>query len=430
MQSTTNNEIRVSIGTDTGELVDADAFPFGQASGAVPVAKESRQVRADPRTLRWAEPRVEPEDLLYFLDANVWHRRCVHLKALLTGGLGWRLVQDGEVLYDAATGSAGEGAGRRHAADDHPAVRLLTRPNPSAMQPLHVILQRFLVDYYSLGNAYLEVVRDRSGRVAELYHVPGRTMRRHARFQGYFQVRGAESVPFRAFGDPDPSGQQTEILHLYQYDPQDDYYGMPDWYAALGAMGLDRTVLEFNTYLFSNALMAHTAIVVEGGRLSDGAREAVKSFLQSRATGPNNAGRVLLLEDEREEVKVRFEKLGLDVEDVMIVEAQKYFRDVVVAAHGVPPRILGIITPGQLGATGEVEGQLRTFVETVLRPGQRELETALGVLLEDVAPGCRIRFAEMDITDLRADADFYDRMIGRGVFTPEEVRAMVEAGRR
>jgi HK97 family phage portal protein len=254
-------------------------------------------------------------------------------------------------------------------------------------------------------------------------------MRRHARFQGYFQVRGTEAVPFRTFGDPDPAGQQSEILHLYQYDPQDDYYGMPDWYAALGAMGLDRTILEFNTYLFSNALMAHTAVIVEGGRLSDGAREAVKSFLQNRATGPNNAGRVLLLEDERDEVKVRFEKLGLDVEDVMIVEAQRHFRDVVVAAHGVPPRILGIITPGQLGATGEVEGQLRTFAETVLRPGQRELETALGVFLEEVAPGCHIRFAEMDATDLRADAEFYDRMIERGVFTAEEVRGMVEAGR-
>lgn len=381
------------------------------------VTKASRQAAPDGRVLRWAEPRVDAGDLLYFLDANVWHRRCVQVKAMLVGGLGWQLLQDGEAIYDPS---------RSASVPDHPAAQLLARPNASAMQPLDVLIHRFLTDYFSLGNAYLEVVRDRSGHLAELYHVPARTMRRSARFDGYFQVQAAEAAAFRVFGEPDPAGLQSEILHLYQYDPQDDFYGMPDWYAALGAMGLDRTILEFNTYLFSNALMAHTAVVVEGGRLSTAARDAVKTFIQDRATGARNAGRILILEDERDEVKIRFEKLGLDMNDVVIVEAQRHFRDVVVAAHGVPPRILGIITPGQLGATGEVEGQLRTFVETVLRPGKRELETALNVLLEEVRPGCRIRFAEMDVTDLRSDAEFYSKMIQRGVYSPEEVRGLID----
>lgn len=105
---------------------------------------------------------------------------------------------------------------------------------------------------------------------------------------------------------------------------------MPDWYVALVTMGLDRAVSEVNTRLFSYALMTHMAIIVEGGRLSAGAKTAIKSFLQERGTGPANAGRILILEDERNETKITFEKLNLDIKDTLIVEAQCHFRDVVI----------------------------------------------------------------------------------------------------
>ena len=413
-------ETSVSVFLEGGDEVTGDEYVLAVSKSAagesrVEVEKESQQLPPDQRVLRWAEMRVDPDDLLYFYDVNSWHRRCVLVKALLVAGLGWEVVRNGEVLYDSVEGGQIPG---------DPVVQLLTRPNPNPMEGLDVILHRFCVDYFAIGNGYLEVSRDRAGRVAELYHVPGRTMRRRVTFDGYVQVRGVEKVQFRNFGDPEAG--KNEILHVYLYDPRDDYYGLPDWYGAVGPMALDRTVLEFNTQLFANSMMAHMALVVEGGKLSQGARDAIKTFLLQRGTGVKNAGRVLLLEDERSDVKVRFEKLNVKMQDAMVLAAQQHFRDLIVSAHGVPPRILGIVTPGQLGASGEVEGQLRTFVETVLRPARRELETAFGVLLSEFGEGYAIRFKEMDATDLKSDADFFDKMIERGVFTAEEVRALVD----
>ena len=49
---------------------------------------------------RWASPRVSMTDMLLMYDWNVWHRRSVILKGVLVGGLGWRLMEGGEVLYD------------------------------------------------------------------------------------------------------------------------------------------------------------------------------------------------------------------------------------------------------------------------------------------------------------------------------------------
>ena len=42
-----------------------------------------------------------------------------------------------------------------------------------------------------------------------------------------------------------------------------------------GGDGLGRTIMEFNLNLFKNSLMAHVAVVVEGGWLSDAGRKAV-----------------------------------------------------------------------------------------------------------------------------------------------------------
>lgn len=409
-------EGHVSVFTELGDELEGETCRWCNQRSRVPVSKSSEQIERDSaRFQNWREPRVSFDDLLYFMDVNPWHRRCVLVKAMLVGGLGWRVEKAGQVILDPVKAVDVE--------PDHPIVRLPRQPNPDQLESFETLVFRLLVDYYSMGNGFLEVARDRKGRVAELYHMPGRTMRRDSRLAGYWQVKHGQQTRFDVFGT---AGPRNEVVHLYQYDPCNDYYGMPDWYAAIGTMALDRTIVEFNTRLFSNSLMANTAVIVEGGRLSAASREAIRTFLRDRAVGAANAGRVLLLEDERDRVKIRFERLSLDIKDVLIVEAQKQFRDTVIAAHGMPPRILGVLTPGQLGVSGEVEGQLRTFRETVLRPGQRMLEAALNAVFHELDPSTSIRFNELDITDVKADGDFFSRMIERGVYTPEEVRALLD----
>ena len=420
----------VYVVTDAGELVGGAELLVRSAEAAgpsVPVWKGTAQLAEDAATgARWLEPRLGFDDLLAFYDWNTWHRRCCVVKAGLTVGLGWWLERGGggsgaERVYDSLSG---EGDAR------DPVARLLLQPSPDAPTlRFGEVLTRAEVDYHAVGNAYLELVYDAAGRVAEVYHVPARTMRRAARGGGpaYWQTVGTRRTPFAAFGGGG-AGARSEILHQLEYDPRSAAYGMPGWVGALASMGLDRTVLAFNTRLFQNSMMAHLAIVVEGGTLSKDGRAAVKQFVRDRATGVENAGRILLIEDERDQVRIRFEKLNLEVKDLMLKDVQNHFRDVVIAAHGVPPRMLGVVTPGQLGATGEVEGQLRIFRETVTRPRQRQLEAVLArVLSAGGYAGYRVRFRELDITALAADAGLLEVLLRHGVVEADRAREV--AGR-
>ena len=430
------SETSVYVVTDGGEILSsAEAAVLAlRTSAGTSVAKASRALRADKLGGRWVEPRIQNDALLAFLDWNTWHRRCCVLKALMVAGLGWTVERDGEEIYNALSG---EGDG------DDPVVRVLLQPSPDdPTLSFEEFAYRVMLDYWAVGNGYFEIVRDGRGRVAELYHVPARTMRRGSDRESYWQVKATRQRRFPAFGrrraadaavstaDLATSAALTapsEIVHLYEYDPLGDDYGMPGWVGALASMGLDRTVLEFNTRLFQNSMMAHMAIVVEGGRLSKEGREAIKRFVRDRAQGVENAGRVLLIEDENDRVKVRFEKMNLEVKDLMLKDVQNHFRDTVIASHGMPPRMLGVATPGQLGATGEVEGQLRTYRETVVRPSQRKLTGLLAQIFgTDYGARYQVRFVEMDTTGASVDAALLKVLLDAGVYAGDEARTLVD----
>lgn len=365
--------------------------------------------------------RIAVGELLRFYDWNVWHRRCCALKAGVVAGLGWWIERDERTVYDSRTGE-GDAADR--------AAALLLRPNPEAR--LEDVLTRCLVDYEAAGELYVEVVTNGAGEPCELYHLPVRTMAvRPAsggrRVGAFVQRRGTQAATFTPLGETnDGAAERSECLRLVQYDPGGEgWYGLPGWYPALLAMGLDRAVGEYNVSLFRNSLMATAAITVTGGKVSEAGRAAIRQFVRDQATGPQNAGRILLLEDESERVTMKVERLNVEpTKGLLLHEVHGTLRDQVIGAHGVPPRLLGIATPGQLGATGEVEGQLRSFRETVVRPVQRLLEEALGRVLDRVVPGTRIRFADLDVTGLGVDVALLKVLYDAG-----DARAGAYAGR-
>ena len=375
------------------------------------IRKESKQVKPDSMSgLQVVNPRVDFNDLLYFMDVNVWHKRSVKLKAALVGGLGWQLVTDDE----------------NKDPDDayNRIMELLERPNEKYQETFSVLMVRMLTDYFALGNGWLEVSRNTKGEVAAIYHVRGKNVRRKKDFTGYFQIRANKKQEFRNFGDT-TNKTKNELIHFYEYDPQDDYYGIPEWLPAMATMAMDRAAVEFNTYIFDNGMMIPFAIIIEGGRLSAKARKALQQFLQKNYKGIANAGRAIVIDNDDPNVNIRIEKLdNPSMRDMSFYRLRTLSRDEVIAAHQVPPRLGGIMSAGQLGGTGEVSGQLKIFQETLIKPEQRKLENILNrtILATFGEHKWKIKFNELDITDPKDDAEWYKTMVEIGVLEADEVR--------
>lgn len=326
-------------------------------------------------------------DLIAAFKLNPYHQRAILVKALAAVGLGYDLVN----------------------ADDEPQPDL--EPAWEAQWGNHFRPQilSLAVDLENFGNGYLEVAPAYDGSKS-IYWVPGSTM--WATQTGYRQEILNRRVDWPAY-----DGTERGIHHIRLYNPECSYYGLPEWYSCLNSILLDSYATVWNKNFFANNCMPAWAITVDG-QLDDDAEANIKSFFQANFKGIANARRVLLLAGSN--LKVSFEKLQADARDMDFKDMKSTCRDEVVTAHGVPPRLLGIMQAGQLGGGGEMQAQLKFFVQSQVFGRQQLLSEYLQPLLPE---GISIRFKQMDITATEEDAQFYQAMVDSGIILPNEVRA-------
>ena len=139
--------------------------------------------------------------------------------------------------------------------------------------------------------------------------------------------------------------------------------------------------------------------------------------------------------DDGSEIKI--ERLTSNVKDGDFLKLLDAARDRIPIAHGVPPRMLGIMSAGQLGGGGgEVSGQLFVFENLTLKPRRRRMLDQLRPLLGEL--GLTIAAAERDIADKDAiaikpldltppgdDAASLPDLVGAGIVTADEARAIL-----
>lgn len=206
------------------------------------------------------------------------------------------------------------------------------------------------------GNAYLEVIEDLSGQVANWRNLPAFTMRttlvdpevvvakqvqrivrnRHSvirivpkqrRFRKYVQAKingpfgithhsttaDASLVWFKEYGDPrtmdwrtgefvepgtiEKRYEATSVIHM-RNETSRSPYGIPRWIGALVPLLGVRSAEEINFSTFNNNNIPNLAILVSGGQLTEGSIDRITQFVESNIQGDDNYSKILLLEAE------------------------------------------------------------------------------------------------------------------------------------
>ena len=214
--------------------------------------------------------------------------------------------------------------------------QLFDSPNPEQSTP--ELFECLKIDEEATGDWWMEVVRDRSGKIAGLYHAPSTTMRIAVDGRHFLQSRagGKNLIHFTSFGDKrvlDPrTGKEaalpwdkraSEVIHRRIYTPDDDWYGAPRFVPAAAAISSTRLSQMWNINFLRNSAHSPYAVIVEGGNLNHESKELIRAFVNREGKGVANAGRVLLLEPEldhtpatmRNGVKIRLEKISVGLAD-------------------------------------------------------------------------------------------------------------------
>lgn len=199
-------------------------------------------------------------------------------------------------------------------------------------------------DYETIGNAFFEVLRNKSGRIDGFEYLKGITMRlaglskpvlsegrrikpnaweyensmRYKRFRTYVQIIGEDKVYFKEFGDQRtmnaytgeivseanvsemhernvPFKPATEVIHLRRESSRSPY-GIPRWISQVPSIAGSRAAEEVNLSHFDNKTVPPMVILVSGGKLNPATVERIKEHIQNEAKGRENYHAVLVIE--------------------------------------------------------------------------------------------------------------------------------------
>ncbi len=251
----------------------------------------------------------------------------------------------------------------------------------------HALLSRdefsgLVLDFLTFGNAYLENVKNRLGGPLKLKRAMAKYTRRCALdLDQYVYVHGwkeeHEFVP-------------GTVFHFLEPDINQEIYGLPEYLSTLQSAFLNESATLFRRKYYLNGSHAGFILYMTDAAQSQTDIDALRTSLKS-SKGPGNFRNVFMYAPGGK-------KDGIQLIPVSEVAAKDEFfniknvtRDDILAAHRVPPQLMGII-PTNTGGFGAVKPAAEIFIKNELEPLQARFTAFNEWFGEDV-----IRFKEYQI---------------------------------
>lgn len=220
------------------------------------------------------------------------------------------------------------------------------------------------LDFLVFGNGYLEMRRALTGRALRFEHALARYVRRGKDAQKYFYV-------------PNWSEEHTfapgAVFHLREPDINQELYGLPEYLSALQSALLNESATVFRRRYYDNGSHAGFIMYMTDSAVSNDDIDKLREQLR-KSKGPGNFRNLFVHAPNGKPD-------GLKLIPISEIAAKDDFsaiknasKDDVLAAHRVPPGLLGII-PNNTGGFGNAQQALDVFVQNEIEPLQGLFES-------------------------------------------------------
>lgn len=270
-----------------------------------------------------------------------------------------------------------DGLARSSRASVHHASAMIVKRNilVSCFEP-NPILSRsdfgaWAHEFLIFGNAYLERRDSRMGTPLALKPTKAKYTRRGIDLERYF---------FVPKWNEDQEFKRGSIFHLLEPDINQDIYGLPEYIPALHSAWLNESATLFRRKYYKNGSHAGFILYMTDAAQQQSDVDALRTALKD-SKGPGNFRNLFMYAPNGK-------KDGIQLIPVSEVAAKDEFvgiknvtRDDQLAAHRVPPQLMGII-PNNTGGFGDVEKAAAVFAANEITPLQermKEVNDWLGV---------------------------------------------------
>lgn len=304
------------------------------------VAKSSKQ--PEKKTQDSTRP-YSVQDLIDAYYQNSWHARCINLKTICILGDGIENPEVVKKLQECVRGDS-----------------------------VFTLLHKTILDLRIFGDAFWEVVKTGSG--VEIYHVPSWTVSL-GKDGGWVQELGNKKVEFKA----------EDLWHFLEPGMLSQVWGCPDYLQLINDATIESisTIKTYNNNFFKNNAIPDGILFVKGGDIAPTTQYGLQRFFRSKFQGVENASKFCIA-PVPEGVELQLERLQ-DTKDGKFMELKDSLVMEILSCHGIPPRLASILIPGSLGGGGEASGELKIFLQTLIKPLQNifggQLDSFFGEVL-------------------------------------------------
>ncbi|ALT81195.1 portal protein [Streptococcus gallolyticus] len=240
---------------------------------------------------------------------------------------------------------------------DHPLYFLLhDEPNPEMSS--FVFRETLMSHLLIWGNAYVQIIRDRSGNVISLYPLLPDKMSVHR------DSRGILYYKYQRQTEENPNITETGTVILPQEDVLhvpglgfDGLIGYSPIALAKNAIGMTLATEEYGASFFRNGanpggVLEHPGILKDPKRVRDSWNEVYK--------GVANAHKVAVLEEG-----MKYTQIGIPPEEAQFLQTRKFQINEIARLYRIPPHMVGDL---EKSSFSNIEQQSLEFVKYTLDP--------------------------------------------------------------
>jgi len=333
-------------------MIDLRVLTFAEARQ--PEFKEKKGI--DGGYIKYGENNDYPEYIVDLYNKSSKHSAIIKSKVHYITGNGWSGEADAQGFIDYAN--------RVESLDD------LTR--------------KVSLDIEIFGGAYMEVIWDLAGNLAEIWHcdyVKIRTNKDNTQYWYKEDWKDNKIKPdvIAAFNPKQPTGKQ--ILYIKEYRPNIGIYGLPSYFAALNYIESD---IEVSKHILGNAQTGFSAsklITLPNGEPNDEEKRNVDNRLRKTYSGADGKKYMIAFVNDisRKPVVDDLGTSDLTKEDFGRIDA--LIQTNIFSGHQVTtPSIMGIAEAGKLGSRTEMRDGYEIFKNTYVNAKQMHLESVFNML--------------------------------------------------
>lgn len=193
------------------------------------------------------------------------------------------------------------------------------------------------------------------------------------------------------------SDAPVEVISFSLKNPNMLWYAIPEYSAGVNWMELDGEISNYHKSNIENSINPSMALNFYQLPANEEEKRTILSSIKRNFQGSTNTGRAMVFFSDGRETAPEVKPIEVsNIDKQFNITADQIQRNICYA-HQINPMIMGLKTPGSLGNSAELETSYDIFINSYVKPTQKDMSGYINKLLSIANAGITVKLTSSQI---------------------------------